>query len=103
MSKSRTLTRERGIKAGAWSRKSGLHTEGRQVPRRKGRASKNSFPSHFLTVFIRAGCALSTVLILNKLSIIDKIIDYRLSIKLSIIEVCVKIDEILVVGISQLF
>ena len=33
--------------------------------------------NHFATVFIRAGWALSTVLILNKLSIIDVIIDYR--------------------------
>ena len=29
----------------------------------------------------------------------EQIIDYRLSMQLSIIEVCVKIDEILVVGI----
>ena len=35
--------------------------------------------NHFATVFIRAGWALSTVLILNKLSIIDYRCNYRLS------------------------
>ena len=41
---SRTLARVRGIRARACSGKSGLHREGRQIPRRKGRASKKSFP-----------------------------------------------------------
>ena len=39
---SRTLARKRGITAGAWSGKGGLHREGRQITRRKGRASKKS-------------------------------------------------------------
>ena len=34
---SRTLARKRGIRAGAWSGKGGLHSEGRQIARRKGR------------------------------------------------------------------
>ena len=42
VSESRTLARKRGIKAGAWRGKGGLHGEGRQVPRRRGRASKES-------------------------------------------------------------
>ena len=33
-----------GIRARAWSGKGGLHHEGRQIPRRKGRASKKSLP-----------------------------------------------------------
>ena len=37
---SRTLAKEREIKAGAWRGKCGLHNEGMQIPRRKGRASK---------------------------------------------------------------
>ena len=41
---SRTLARERGIKARAWSGKGGLHREERQIPRRTGRASKKSLP-----------------------------------------------------------
>ena len=41
---SRTLARERGIRARAWRGKSGLHREGKQIPRRKGRASKKSLP-----------------------------------------------------------
>ena len=41
---SRTLARERRIKAGAWREKSGLHNEQRQIPRRKGRANKESLP-----------------------------------------------------------
>ena len=41
---SRTLARVRGIKAGAWSGKGGPHRERRQIPRRKERASKKSFP-----------------------------------------------------------
>ena len=36
--------REREIRARAWSGKGGPHREGRQIPRRKGRASKKSFP-----------------------------------------------------------
>ena len=35
---------EGGIKVRAWSGKGGLHREGRQIPRRKGRASKKSLP-----------------------------------------------------------
>ena len=42
MRECRTLAREGKIKAGARRRKSGLHSEGRQVPRRKGRATKES-------------------------------------------------------------
>ena len=42
VSKSPTLARERRIRAGAWRGKSGLHNEGRQVPRRKGKASKKA-------------------------------------------------------------
>ena len=37
------LARERGIRAGAWGGKGGLHREKRQVPRRLGMASKKSF------------------------------------------------------------
>ena len=40
--KTRTLARERRIRARAWSGKGGLHRERRQIPRRKGRASKKS-------------------------------------------------------------
>ena len=36
---SRTLAIERRIRARAWRGKSGLHSEGKQIPRRKGRAS----------------------------------------------------------------
>ena len=36
--------REREIRAEAWKGKSGLHSEGRQVTSRKGRASKKSLP-----------------------------------------------------------
>ena len=38
--------RERGggIRARSWRGKDGLHSEGRQIPRRKGRASKESLP-----------------------------------------------------------
>ena len=42
MSKSRTLAREREIRAGAWRGKGGLHGEGIQIPRRSGRSSKKS-------------------------------------------------------------
>ena len=35
---------ERGIRAGAWSGKDGIHSEQRQIPRRKGRTSKKSLP-----------------------------------------------------------
>ena len=41
---SRTLVRERGIRAGAWRGKDGLHSERRQIPRRKWKASKKSLP-----------------------------------------------------------
>ena len=41
---SRTLVRVREIRARAWSGKGGLHREGRQIPKRKGRASKKSLP-----------------------------------------------------------
>ena len=41
---SRTLARERGIRARAWSGKGELHRERRQIPRRKGRTSKKSLP-----------------------------------------------------------
>ena len=33
-----------GIRVRAWSGKGGLHREGRQIPRKKGRASKKSLP-----------------------------------------------------------
>ena len=42
--KSCTLARERKIRARAWRGKGGLHCEGRQIPRGKGRASKKSLP-----------------------------------------------------------
>ena len=41
---SRTSARERGIRAGAWRGKGGLHSEERQVSRKKGWASKKSLP-----------------------------------------------------------
>ena len=44
VSESRTLARERGIGAGAWREKGELHSEEKQVSRRKGRASKKSLP-----------------------------------------------------------
>ena len=44
MGESRTLARERGIRARAWSGEDGLHCERRKIPRRKGRASKKSLP-----------------------------------------------------------
>ena len=44
VSKSRTLARERVIIPRAWSGKGGLLSEGKQIPRRKGRASKKSLP-----------------------------------------------------------
>ena len=44
MGENRPLAREREIRAGAWSGKGGLYTEGRQIPRRKGRASNKSLP-----------------------------------------------------------
>ena len=44
VSESRILTRERRIRVGAWRSKGGLHSEVRQIPRRKGRASKKSLP-----------------------------------------------------------
>ena len=39
---SRSLAKERGIRARAWKGKDGVHGERRQIPRRKGRASKKS-------------------------------------------------------------
>ena len=36
------LCEREGIRAGAWRGKRGLHTKGKQIPRRKGRASKKS-------------------------------------------------------------
>ena len=44
MGETRTLVRERRIRARAWSGKGGLHRERRQISRRKGRASKKSLP-----------------------------------------------------------
>ena len=44
MGESCTLARERGIRAGASRGKGGLHSEGRKIPRRKGRASNKSLP-----------------------------------------------------------
>ena len=44
MGKSHTLVRVRGIRARTWSGKGRLHGEQRQIPRRKGRASKKSLP-----------------------------------------------------------
>ena len=41
---SRTLAREKKIRARAWSGKGELHREQRQIPRRKGRASNKSLP-----------------------------------------------------------
>ena len=40
LSESRTLARETGIRARAWRGKGGLHSEKRQIPSRKRRASK---------------------------------------------------------------
>ena len=45
VSKSRTLAREREIRARAWRGKSGLDREEKRVPRRKERASKKSLPT----------------------------------------------------------
>ena len=44
MSESRTLARKREIRARAWRGKGGPHSEGRQVPKRWGRTSKESLP-----------------------------------------------------------
>ena len=44
VSKSRTLAREREIRARTWRGKDSFHSEGRQVPRRNGRASSDSLP-----------------------------------------------------------
>ena len=44
VSESRTLARVRGIRARAWSGNGGLHSEGKQIPRRKRRACKKSLP-----------------------------------------------------------
>ena len=41
---SRTLARKKRIRARAWSGKGGLHRKRRQIPRRKGSASKKSLP-----------------------------------------------------------
>ena len=42
MSETHTLASEREIRVGAWRGNGGLHNEGKQIPRRKGRASKES-------------------------------------------------------------
>ena len=42
VSESRILARKSGIGAGARRKKDGLHSKRRQIPRRKGRASKES-------------------------------------------------------------
>ena len=44
VSDSRTLSRKSNIRARAWRGKGGLDSEGRQIPRIKGRASKKSLP-----------------------------------------------------------
>ena len=44
MNESLTMAREREIRAGAWRGKGGLHSKGKQVSRRKGRASKKNLP-----------------------------------------------------------
>ena len=44
VSESRTLAREWGNGAGAWEGKNGLHSEGRQIPRKRKRASKKNHP-----------------------------------------------------------
>ena len=44
MGESRTLVSESGIRAGAWSVRGRFYREGRQIPRRRGRASKKSLP-----------------------------------------------------------
>ena len=44
MSDSRTVARKRRIREGAWREKAGLHSKGRQVPRKVRRASKESLP-----------------------------------------------------------
>ena len=43
MSESRTLAREKGIRAKARGGKGGLHSEERQVPRRKGEQARRAF------------------------------------------------------------
>ena len=42
MSKSNTLAREKGIKAGAWGGKGGLNSEGMHVPGRREQAKRTS-------------------------------------------------------------
>ena len=44
MGESRTLARERRIRARSWRAKGGLHSGQREIPGRKGRASKESLP-----------------------------------------------------------
>ena len=44
VSENRTLARKRQIRVGAWRGKGGLHSEGRQAPRRRGRAIKENLP-----------------------------------------------------------
>ena len=39
-----SLTREKEIRARSWRGKGGLHSEGRQISRRRGRTSKKSLP-----------------------------------------------------------
>ena len=41
MSNSHTWQEKWEIRAGAWERKGGLHSEGRKVPRRRGASKKN--------------------------------------------------------------
>ena len=54
---SRTLARGRRIRARAWSGKGGIHRERKQIPWRKGRASKYSLPRTSRTKHERvSGC-----------------------------------------------
>ena len=43
MSKNRTLERKRRIRGEAWRASTQLHTDGRQVPRKRRKASKENF------------------------------------------------------------
>ena len=49
----RILTRERSVRAGAWGRKGGLHSEGKQVPTRRERASKRNLPRRSRRKYVR--------------------------------------------------
>ena len=44
VSESPILPRNRNIRVGAWRGKGGFHSEEKQVPRRRGKASKESLP-----------------------------------------------------------